>query len=125
MLLTKDQANADIAIKNKLFVEGWGLFAFLEKTRNARSKSIVRIHYEKFYSLSNGQIQYCDIPVAVLLITPQPCAPKQAMIFVKEEYRLKGIASKMLSRFKAENPFAQTGIQGSKEFWEKQGINVV
>lgn len=31
MLLTKDQANADIAIKNKLFVEGWGLFAFLEK----------------------------------------------------------------------------------------------
>lgn len=121
---TKDQINADIAIKNKLFVEGWGLIPQLERVRDGRKKGTVRIHYEKVYLESDGFYKPFDIPVAVLVIMPQPCAPKQAMVFVKEEYRRKGIATKLLSRFKPDNLFAQTGINGSRDFWSKMNIEV-
>jgi GNAT superfamily N-acetyltransferase len=124
MSQTKDQINADIAIKNNLYVEGWGLILQLERIRNGRRKGVVRIHYEKTVLMKDGKYQSYDIPVAVLLIVKQPCAPKQAMVFVKEEYRRKGIATKMLARFKPDNLFARTGVKGSHDFWSRMNIKV-
>lgn len=92
----KDISNADIALKNRLYVNGWNLSAMLRKIRSNQVESIVDIFYEQ------------EKPVGVLVIE-KTCKMKDKhidsyliQVFVKKNYRRKGIASALINRNKID-----------------------
>lgn len=102
-----NQFNANVALKNRLYVSGFLLSGLLVKIRNGQYPNCrVIIHYEN------------DVPVGVALHAPKNTY--QVQIFVKKSFRKRGIGSKMLLQLDApKDSRVGTGSEFSAEFWRK------
>lgn len=118
---TQNQINADIALKNRLYVSGWMLSSHLKYIRDGKLNSIVKLHYE------DGK------PVGVVTVNkPYECFDSKILdtntanleIFVKKIYRNKGIGRKLIAELGEFPKFGGWGIEGSHQFWRKVGVGI-
>lgn len=108
----QNQINAKIAISKRLFQSGWHLNSILHKIYNGEIAAIVNLHYED------------NKPVAVFVeIVEDDYFSYKSMIFVKKEYRNRGIGSKLLQKSNPDRKsLVGTGTNDSLRFWEKNGF---
>jgi GNAT superfamily N-acetyltransferase len=108
----QNQINSKIAISNRLFQSGWHLNSILHKIYNGEIAAIVNLHYED------------NKPVAVFVeIVEDDYFSYKSMIFVKKEYRNRGIGSKLLQKSNPDRKsLVGTGTNDSLRFWEKNGF---
>lgn len=100
-----DRENADLALKHRLYVSGWCLSGQLKNIRFGKCDAKVKIH------------KISGIPVAVAVLEG-----KFIQVFVKKEYRNKGIARKLISSFKRNDLRGGYGVIGSLDFYKKCGV---
>lgn len=116
-LSNETEVNADIALKNRLYVSGWCLSGSLRDTRENPTNKLVLLHYDD------------GIPVAVLYashnysdITLQDYTNVQ--VFVRKSKRNKGIGKELVNKLKELSPNTKftwdCGVKGSRMFWIKQ-----
>lgn len=103
----QNQINAKTAISNRLFQSGWQLNSILHKIYNGEIAAIVNLHYED------------NKPVAVFVeIVEDDYFSYKSMIFVKKEYRNRGIGSKLLQKSNPDRKsLVGTGTNDSLRFW--------
>lgn len=113
--LTNDnQINADIALKNRLYVSGYMLSEVLRKIRSGEFEGRVVIHCEN------------DIPVGVAVEHYSPVVFYKTMVFVRKSMRRKGIGSKLLKQLNAvKNSCVGIGCDASRRFWLKNGYTYI
>lgn len=116
---TQNQINADIALKNRLYVSGWMLSSHLKAIRDGRLNSIVKLHYEdgKPFAVITANKPYEGFDSKIL-----DTNTTNLEIFVKKIYRNKGIGRKLVSELGNSLNFGSLGIDGSQQFWEKVGV---
>lgn len=103
----QNQINADIALKNRLYVSGYMLSGFLIQIRNGEIDGTVLLHYEN------------DIPVGVAVSGD---FTYELMVFVRKSMRNKGIGSKLLSQMNTPKvAIVGRGCDASYHFWRKNG----
>lgn len=116
-----NQVNADIALKNRLYVSGWMLSSHLKAIRDGKINSIVKLQYE------DGK------PVGVVTMNrpyegfdPEHFDTKvtNVEIFVKKAYRKKGIGRKLIAQLENCPKLGGWGVDGSQRFWKKVGVGV-
>ena len=117
-LSNETEINADIALKNRLYVSGWCLSGSLRDARENPNNKLVLLHYD-----DDG------IPVAVLYAS-HDCSDitlqnyTNVQVFVRKSKRNKGIGKKLVNKLKELSPNANfiwsCGIKGSRMFWIKQ-----
>lgn len=102
-----NQLNADIALKNRLYVSGFRLSGVLKRIRSGLSpQALVVIHYEK------------DIPVGVAI--HNPLGGYQVQVFVRKACRNRGIGTKLIEALNPpKNSYVGTGSKYSLNFWIK------
>ena len=109
---TLNQFNANVALKNRLYVSGFLLSGVLRKIRESNPVGTkVAIHYSE------------GVPVGVAVHVPYEYY--QVQVFVRKSFRGKGIGSKLLKELDA--PFNSRIGQGSEfsaQFWNKNGMRV-
>lgn len=111
-LKTENQINADIALKNRLYVSGYMLSGVLIDIRNGDNDGRVVIHFEN------------DIPVGVAVT--QTSSYYQTMIFVRKSMRKRGIGTKLLAQLDASKiTRVGVGCKASLNFWHKNGFNYI
>ena len=117
-LSNETEINADIALKNRLYVSGWCLSGSLRYARENPNNKLVLLHYD-----DDG------IPVGVLYashyysdITLQDYTNVQ--VFVRKSKRNRGIGKELVNKLKELSPNTKftwdCGIKGSRMFWIKQ-----
>ncbi len=108
----QNQMNADIALKNRLYVSGYMLSHLLKDIRLGNIAANVALHYEE------------DIPVGVAVhIIEEDYNDYQVMVFVRKSKRCKGIGSKLLKELDApKTSIIGTGCSVSSRFWYKNGF---
>jgi GNAT superfamily N-acetyltransferase len=113
--LTNDnQINADIALKNRLYVSGYMLSEVLRKIRSGEFDGRVVIHCEN------------DIPVGVAVEHYSPVVFYKTMVFVRKSMRRKGIGSKLLQQLQPrKSSYVGIGCDASRKFWQKNGFNSI
>ena len=116
---TKDELMeaADIALKNRLYVNSWYL----------RSRYINIINGEiKNQSLDIAFVD--DKPIGICFAKDSSSDKfKEARFlacFIRKPFRKSGIGSKLISLHKNKELYACPGINGSKSFWIKNKVNV-
>jgi GNAT superfamily N-acetyltransferase len=88
----KDISNAEIALKNRLYVSQWNLSTTLKLIKLNFKEAIVDLFYK------DGK------PIAVIVIdkniqnTTKQSDSRLIQVFVKKSYRRQGIASELISR---------------------------
>jgi GNAT superfamily N-acetyltransferase len=109
---TTNQEKAAIAIKNRLFVPGWLLNAKLHEIKDGNLSANVNLHYEN------------NVPVAVALeILEENYFEYKTMVFVRKNYRNKGIGSDLIKSLNADFKNAVgKGTDRSIKFWLKNGF---
>lgn len=113
-LTTENQINADIALKNRLYVSGYMLSGVLIKIRSGKLDARVVIHVEN------------DTPVGVAVTSFSQFSYYGTMIFVRKSMRNRGIGSKLLEQLKAsKNTRVGVGCIASRNFWNKHGFYYV
>jgi GNAT superfamily N-acetyltransferase len=113
-LTNENQINADIALKNRLYVSGYMLSGVLVKIRNGKFDARVVIHIEN------------EIPVGVAVYIPNEFFYYQTMIFVRKSMRNRGIGSQLLEKLKApRRTRVGIGCTASRNFWNKHGFYYV
>lgn len=100
------------ALNNHLFIHGWALERKLARMQEAKSGNIAMAY-------ADGE------PVGVCV-----CYANQMMVFVKKEFRMKGIGQRLVSLLKTTLPkdkdiYAEYGVAGSQTFWRKQHVDVI
>jgi len=89
-------SNAEIAIKNRLYVNGWNLSMALRLIALNKKEAIVDLFYKD------------EKPVAVIVIeknaknTTKQTDSRLIQVFVKKMYRREGIASELITRNKID-----------------------
>ncbi len=111
----QNQINAQIAISNRLFKSGWHLNSILHQIKNGELAAIVNLHYED------------NKPVAVFVeVVEEDYYSYKSMIFVKKEYRKRGIGSTLLQKSNPDRKsIVGTGTNDSLKFWEKNGFEYI
>lgn len=98
--------NADLALKNRLYVSGWELSSSLKHARSSPDAYMVLIEWRD------------DIPVGVILYTK---GNRVIQFFVKKSYRRQGIGTKLFAKLKEILPPTDfrydLGIDGSRKFF--------
>ena len=113
-LINENQINADIALKNRLYVSGYMLSGVLVKIRNGKLDARVVIHIEN------------DIPVGVAVTDFSHFSYYGTMVFVRKSMRNRGIGSKLLEKLKAsKHTRVGVGCPASRSFWHKNGFGYV
>ena len=103
--MKRDRENADLALKHRLYVSGWCLSGLLKDIRSGKYEAQVKLYKIK------------GVPVGVAVLENN-----FIQVFVKKEYRNKGIGRKLISRFKCNNLRGGYGVIGSLDFYEKCGV---
>lgn len=102
----EDSINADIALKNRLYVSGWELSSSLKHAREYPDSYIVLLEWSD------------DLPVGVVLYC---VGSREMQFFVKKAYRRKGIGTKLFKKLKDRIPHTEfrydLGITGSGYFF--------
>lgn len=111
----QNQINADIAIRNRLFVAGFVLHGNLCDVRDGYSTSTVILHYVN------------DVPVAVY--NEKYCY--QIQVFVRKAFRRQGIGSILVNQIMTQFPRSNKelfmvgrGAAHSIPFWEQFSSHV-
>lgn len=113
-LITQNQINADIALKNRLYVSGYMLSGVLIDIRNGDNDGRVVIHFEN------------DIPVGVAITQSAHSSYYETMIFVRKSMRNRGIGAKLLTQLNASKTTrVGVGCKASRNFWQKHGFNYI
>jgi hypothetical protein len=95
---------ADIALKNRLYVSGWGLSGFLQKVRGGVVDADVLIAFND------------DTPVSVVVVETNSL---YAQAFTRKSMRKRGIAKSLIKECGAKIKSSGIGIDGSSVFWSK------
>lgn len=115
----QNQINADIAIRNKLFMPGWVLSSTLKSIRNNWDNyyvnCVVNLHYEDEKPVG---VVVMRMPVDKSIPECNGFKP-EVQIFVKKQYRRKGIGTKLISSLNKKQINWELGIEGSLNFWHK------
>lgn len=113
--------DARLALKHRLYINGWNL-------QHDLKHAVVRP--ELFYVA----LHYADgVPVAVLVIRHKVTARRHrnvlgAAMFVRKRFRRRGIGSALISNFVDPHPtkvrsiHATRGVDGSIEFWRCNNV---
>jgi GNAT superfamily N-acetyltransferase len=113
-LKTENQINADIALKNRLYVSGYMLSGVLIKIRSGKLDARVVIHVEN------------ENPVGVAVYIPNEFSYYETMIFVRKAMRNRGIGSSLLEKLNApKKTRVGVGCSASRNFWYKNGFNYI
>ncbi len=114
MDLNQNQINANIALKNKLYVSGYMLSGVLKDVRAGELAANVVLHYEN------------DIPIGVAVhVKEDDYDDYQVMVFVRKSKRRNGIGSILINRLNApKDSVIGTGVDGSSRFWYKNGFRM-
>lgn len=106
--------NADIALKNRLYVSGWCLSGNLVDVRDSPEDCLVLVHYEDERAVGVCLVQHYEVYNKKV---------HNIQTFVKKSYRGKGIGRQLVNKAKEITPNAEfsygAGIAGSRVFWEK------
>lgn len=107
----QNQINADIALKNRLYVSGYLLSGILIDIRSGVLSANVVLHFED------------NNPVGVAVhVLEDDYYDYQLMVFVRKSKRGNGIGSKLLKSLKApEGCIVGRGCKASYPFWHKTG----
>lgn len=108
----QNQINADIAIRNRLFVAGFVLHGNLCDVRDGYTTSTVILHYVN------------DVPVAVAFYDED--THYQIQVFVRKAFRRQGIGSMLVKQIMAQFPRSNNaffmvgqGAAASIPFWRQ------
>lgn len=113
----QNQINADIALRNRLFIPGWQLSHTLKSIRSNKygwySQHTVNLHYEE------GK------PVGVIVMeakkdksfTESLYINSDVQVFIRKEHRRKGIGTKLVQGLNKKAVRGHCGIDGSLDFW--------
>lgn len=113
-LKTENQINADIALKNRLYVSGYMLSGVLVDIRNGDNDGRVVIHFEN------------DIPVGVAVTHSSASCYYETMVFVRKSMRKRGIGSKLLAQLDAPKiTRVGVGCDASRKFWLRNGFRYI
>ena len=115
---------ANIAIMNNLFINGWTLYPTLEKLFTEKQNIF-------YYRIAIGSLN--DEPICVVIYRDllDNCLTRETNInyfaniqaFCKKEHRRKGYTSQCIIALNPRNDlFVEEGIEGSIEFWNKNGF---
>jgi hypothetical protein len=100
---------AKIALDNNLWIEDWSLFdtlvSYSKGSVNEKTKMALAYHDYEVIGFS--------------IEKPNLANNMHISVFVKEEYRLKGIGKELALMVKGNNPRYSEGIEGSLIFWKK------
>lgn len=113
----EDNKAAQIALDNRLYVDGWLMKTFYERIINGNVMN---------YSISVAVVDGVIVGAATL-----SGLKKMVSVFVKDDYRKKGIGSNLLDSvlakkgFDKSDVFAGQGILGSHEFFFKNKIMAI
>jgi len=100
---------AKLALTHRLFVNGWML----------REELLYAVDYPKLYDI---KLEYKNKkPVAVALLTK---SDGLVSVFVRKEWRRKGLGTKLVNRFGDKVKCAGYGVIGSENFYKKLGVQV-
>lgn len=104
---------AELAIKNRLFVNGWRLRYILHDI----------IRFPDWRSDFKACMAFVgDTPVGICLRINYK-SNNQLMVFVKKLYRHNGIGKKLVCRLKDENSYGERGIRRSNgKIWKLNNI---
>lgn len=113
-LTNENQINADIALKNRLYVSGYMLSGVLVKIRSGKMDARVVIHIEN------------EIPVGVAVTDFSHFSYYGTMIFVRKSMRNRGIGSQLLAKLNAgKRTRVGVGCSASAKFWNKNGFHYI
>lgn len=113
-LTNENQINADIALKNRLYVSGYMLSGILIKIRRGEIQARVLIHVEN------------EIPVGVAVYVPSAVTYYETMIFVRKSMRSRGIGTALLSKLNSPRQTrVGVGCSASRHFWHKNGFSYI
>lgn len=113
-LTNENQINADIALKNRLYVSGYMLSGVLIKIRSGKLDARVVIHVEN------------ENPVGVAVYIPSAFTYYETMIFVRKSMRNRGIGSILLEKLNApKKTRVGVGCSASRNFWHKNGFSYI
>lgn len=114
---TESQVNANIALRGRLYVSGFLLSGVLKDIRAGILEARVNLHYED------------DIPVGVAVLitdgvpTNYLSSYYDLMIFVRTNYRNRGIGKKLIDEMKVSTSLkVGRGSRYSCNFWHSQGF---
>lgn len=112
---------AEIALKNRLYVAGWSLrknlmaVSALEKRKKGRTQIVIG-----FKGVT---------PVSVAMFSANTRGRVFVMLYVKPQYRRKGIATNMIElwrkNYKCKKFVAFLGVEGSEAFFKKIGDTTI
>ena len=108
--LTAQEAAA-IALKNRLYVSGWGLSSQLSLISKGKMPDAKVVLCEK-----DGKC----VGVAVRISKGKYW---NTAVFVRKSERRQGIGSKLLSNVKTDDSIAGYGIEGCQNFWDKNNVS--
>lgn len=116
---TNSQVNANIALRNRLYVSGFLLSGVLKDIRAGHACGVVNIHYED------------DIPVGVIVhvtdgtLTDDLSCYYDLMVFVRKSHRNKGIGKKLVNELNVSTDLkVGRGSQHSLNFWHSLGFDI-
>lgn len=110
IIINSDQAEvktlADVALKHRLYVSGWGLTNMLKNMRTTGNGSI---------ALAKEN----DVPIGVAIRTYN----NQVAVFVRKNKRKNGIGKNLVSNLKIKpDDWHGYGVKGSGNFFKKCGL---
>lgn len=100
---------AQLAISNRLFVNGWTLREDLMQAVKWPAEYDVKLEYRKGKPIAVALLRKCDGLIS---------------IFVRKNCRRKGIGTKLIKRFKDKVNHAGYGVVGSREFYASLNVRV-
>ena len=100
---------ASLAITNRLFVNNWSLREDLMWAVTDPTLYDIKLEYRN------------KKPVGVALLHK---TDGLVSLFVRKEWRRKGLGTKLLNRFKGKVKKAGYGVVGSEKFFEKVGVPI-
>lgn len=113
-LINENQINADIALKNRLYVSGYLLSGILVDIRSGKNDGRVVLHFEN------------DVPVGVAVYQSSLSCYYQTMVFVRKSMRNRGIGSQLLAKLDAgKRTRVGVGCTASRNFWYKNGFSYI
>ena len=106
------QEAADIALKNRLYVSGWGLIWTLKQVRDNNMNACV--------ALCEKDGRYVGVSIR---IRGRGKSHWNIAVFVRKAERNKGIGTKLVGAIKDDTCSAGYGVVGSENFWDKNNVS--
>lgn len=103
----KTSQKAALALSNRLFVNSWTL----------REDLMWAVEHPNQYTIKLEFVNKCPVGIALL-----DKRDGLVSIFVRKEYRRKGLGTKLINKLKNNIKKAGYGIVGSDKFFNKVGI---